>query len=657
VKPACPHGAIAVWAAVWFAVVSIMAASLCAQEATAPSHTGFPQDWSQQHIVFSRDGLAQHPDLIYREPRVLQQARQRWQVPNFGVFEGSEPAPAAADNSSPHRDWNFTLGARVLLNVYPAKFSFNPAAPPDCTNDYVVFGLNVTSPTPPGTLANLVALNNLYVDPAGTGLCVNPITHVGLTAPTVLFAYDITTSTGGKIETSPVLSEDGKKIAFIENIPADAGLGITAESIFHVLTWANVGSIGGAAAPGASMVSVPLPLAKNDITSSPWVDYYTDIAYVGSATGYVYEITGVFRGTPTLVTPPWTNPVVANQVLTSPVLDSNLNMLMFGAANGNLYGVNTNSGVVSHLVVGQGTNHAILAAPIVDVTNGTTFVVDSDCGTSCAPGVSSGAVLVEADTKTVTLLAEASLGIGSFGATTINLYQPALDHNYYNSPSTGLIHLCGTSPTDSSPWQYAFPFTGRVMQTTPAVAQAIPTFTPDATAAGCTGWTEFFNPYAGPSDTITATSVASNVLTVTVNNSNLTIGEEVYIQGTAENFLNGQGVKVVSLIGSGPTYTGFTASFTASNYTNLSDTGTVTAGTDFFFFGLSQDCTATGTAGGCVEEIGINGGIPTLTTVKINGGPTGVVVDNYSTAAQASSIYFAARLVQTAYKLTQTGLN
>ncbi|MGO9402376.1 MAG: hypothetical protein ACLPVW_02770 [Terriglobales bacterium] len=570
-KPAHPYGVIAVWAAVGFAVVWSMTASLCAQEATTPRHAGVPQDWSQQHIVFSRAGLAQHPDLIYREPRVLHQAMQRWQAPNFGAFEGSEPVAASADNPGPDRDWNFTLGARVLLNVYPAKFSFNPGAQPSC-NDYVVYGLNLTST---GATANLVALNNLY---AGTpaGLCG--------TAPTVLFAYDVTTVTGGKVETSPVLSEDGKKIAFIEDIPADAGLGITAESIFHVLTWtAGQGTIGGAVAP-TNWVSVPLTTAKNDITSSPWIDYYTDTAYVGSASGYVYEITGVFRGTPTLVTtPPWPILVVANNALTSPVLDSNRNMLMFGAANGDLYGINTTTGAVKHLAVGQGgATHAFLAAPIVDVTNGVTFAVNPYCGTACYDSNPAGAVLVEVNTATLALLTEVSLGEGSPTGTTIDLYQPALDNNYYNNPTTGLIHLCGTGPADATPYHYAFGFTETggfpVLNALPAVDQQLPTV-PAGTTANCTGWTEFFNPNIG------------------------------------------------------------------------------TGGTDFFFFGLNQACTAAGTAGGCVEELAINGGTPTFTTVKINGGPTGVIVDNYSTAAQASSIYFAARLATTAYKYTQNGLN
>lgn len=575
VKPTRSYGAIAMWAAVWFAVVGSMAVSLCAQE-SAPMHTGVPQDWSQHHIVFSRDGLAQHPDLIYREPRVLQRAMQRGPAPNFGVLDGSGPVPAPADNSGPHGDWSFPSGGRMLANEYPAKFSFNPGAPPDCTNDYVVFGLNITST---GTAANLVAFNNLYAGTSPTGLCG--------TVPTVLFAYDVTTVTGGKVATSPVLSQDGKKIAFVESIPANAGLGVAAQSILHVLTWANVGSIGGAVVP-ANWVSITLPSAKNDMTSSPWIDYYSDTAFVGSATGWVYKITGVFRGTPTLVTPPWTNPIVANQALTSPVLDSRLGKLIVGSTtNGILYQIDTTSGVVVAHTVGQGANKGILAAPIVDVTNGVTFVVSSNCGTVCAPGVPSGAVLFEADTATMNGLSEASIGLGAFGGTVVNLYQPALDNNYYNNPSTGLIHLCGTGPADTTPYHYAFGFTQPaaqpILKTTASVAAQLPTVPASSANARCTGWTEFFNPNIG------------------------------------------------------------------------------TGGTDFFFFGLSQDCTAAGTTGGCVEELAINGGTTTPTKRVINGGSTGVVIDNYASSIlypQASSIYFGARLGPgTAYKMTQNGLN
>lgn len=562
-KPGRPYGAIAVRVAMWFAVLSCLAASLCAQEVTAPRHTGVSQDWSQHHIVFTRDGLARHPELIYREPRVLQQAMQRWQVPNFGVFESPESA-AAPDNAGPHSDWNLTnFGGHVVLSAYPSKYSFNPAFSPDCTKDYVVFGLNTVST---GNQANLVALNNLYVNPAGTGFCAG-------TKPTVMFAYDITTQ-GGHVITSPVISEDGLKIAFIESV---AGGG----SIFHVLTWSTpAGVIGGAVVP-TNWVSITLPGATNDATSSPWVDYYSDTAYVGSANGLIYKITGVFRGTPTLAGAPWPVTVGASSALTSPVLDSNLGMLMVGAANGRLYQVNIGNGAVAHVNIGTGFHHNIVAAPIVDVANGITFVVSPD-STLAGPA---SAVLAEVNTLTLHVLAAANIGQGSSGGVTaVDLYQPALDHNYYNNPSTGSINLCGTGPGDTSPWQYAFgftvPVTQPIMTTTASIAQALPTNPANSVNARCTGWTEFFNP-------------------------------------------------------------------------NI-----VTGATDFFFFGLTVDCTAPGAAGGCVEEIAVNGGIPTLTTKNIiGGGATGIVIDNYSTAPEASSIYFTSRQANTAYKMTQNGLN
>jgi hypothetical protein len=79
-------------------------------------------------------------------------------------------------------------------------------------------------------------------------------------------------------------------------------------------------------------------------------------------------------------------------------------------------------------------------------------------------------------------------------------------------------------------------------------------------------------------------------------------------------------------------------------------------GTDFFFFGLTQDCTAPLLAGGCVAETTGNTGI---TTATVNGGPSGIIVDNYASPTnypEASSIYLTSENVGAAYKFTQNGL-
>ena len=557
VNPMLPYGVTAMRAAVWFAVLS-MAAGLCAQEAAAPRHTGVPQDWSQGHIVFSRDALARHPELIYREPRILYQAMQRWQAPNSNVPYGADPLPASV-NDSGQRDWSLPLGSRVIYHMYPAKFSFDPAAAPDCLNDYVVFGMVATgTPGTSGGHANLVALNNLYVISNGTGFCT------GFTAPTVLFAYNITTFTGGKISTSPVLSEDGTKIAFVESVS-----GTYARAIFHVLTWTRgQGAIKNAAVPG-SMTSLTFSPTSNCTSSSPWIDYATDVVYVGSDKGNVYKITPVFTGMPTLAGGNWPVTVHTNFHLTPPVLDAGRSVLMVGSSDGVLYKIDTTTGVLasSSLRVGKGTSSGIVAAPIVDGTSGTTFVVSANDGTS--------AVLVEADTASMTQLAKARIGRGSSGGTVLNLYDPTLSNDYGNDPVTGVIRLCGTGVADTSPWQYAFGFT--VPGTQPILDRS-PSFSRQLLTSlntRCTGWTEFFNPNVG------------------------------------------------------------------------------VGGTDFFFFGLTQDCTGTGQAGGCVAE---TTGNTRITTATVNGGPSGIIVDNYSTALGASSIYLTSENVGTAYKFTQNGL-
>jgi hypothetical protein len=479
------------------------------QVKTAPKHIGAVQDWSQGHIVFSRDALAKHPELIDREPRIKQEIARRWGAPKQTSLRNVNSRQAHNPPSGTDRDWNFALGGRLRADMFPAKFTFDPAAPPDCTKDFVVFGLGVAGSA---TQANLVGLNNLYVNAAGTGICTG-------TAPNVLFAYNISTLTNGKVITSPVLSLDGKQIAFMESVP-----GATGAAIFHVLTWtAGQGAIGAPANPTMNSLTLSSGTSSSsDSISSPWVDYSNDVAYVGVDTGNIYQIAPVFIGTPA-VSAGW--PVfTAAYRSTAPVLDISRSLLMVGNGNGNLYQINTVTGAVASAVVGAapGKSSGIVAPPIVDPTNGTTFVVDANNGTS--------AVLVEFNTTTLVPTTKASIGEGAAGVgntTNVRLFEPAFSNNYFNNPSTGFVEVCGTGPADLTPWQYTFGFAGNTMNLAPTTSQQL------STTGGCTGSTEFFNPYTVPVDGISATSITSNVLTVSASNT-FTIGEQVLIQGTAE---------------------------------------------------------------------------------------------------------------------------
>jgi hypothetical protein len=349
-------------------------------------------------------------------------------------------------------------------------------------------------------------------------------------------------------------------------------VGGNAQARFHVLTWATgVGNGTSATAPAvpgvgntASMTTLTFAAAL-DTRSSPWIDYNSDVAYVGDDDGKIYKITGVFKGTPTLAGAPWSVTISPNVRASTPVLDKNLGLVMVGSQNGTFYSINATTGVVRSLVVGRsgGTNPGILAAPIVDVTNGTSFVVSANDGTS--------GVLVQVNSATMTLMAKGRIGQASRSGTAVSLFQPAFSNDYFTSPSLGVARLCGTGAANITPFQYAFGFTGITMNPAPVFSQQIV----NSVNARCTGWTEFFNPNVGA------------------------------------------------------------------------------GGTDFFFFGLTADCTGAGTSG-CVKARNANG---TLSSADITGGPSGIVIDNFSTAAQASSIYFSgAAAPNLAYKLTQNGL-
>ena len=549
-----PNGAFVFWSA---CLLVFAASCALAQQANNPARMGVPQDWTQHQIIFSREGLVHHPDLVYNEPRVMHRAVQRWQRPGMQFLQGGWPPRRVSDNSM-QRDWNVSLGnGRLSPNMYPAKYSFDPSLPPDCANDYAVFGLNVGGVT--NRQANLVAFNNLYA--GNGGFCG--------AAPSVMFAYNVSSATGGRIQTSTVLSADGKKIAFLENVGGG--------TVFHVIKWtAGSGTaVNRAAAPPAFPDFTSLTVSGTAIStrSSPWVDYNTDSGYLGTDDGLIYKILNVFKGIPTLAGAPWPVTISPTYRLTPAVLDKNLGLLMVGSQNGVLYSINTTTGAVKSLVIGVsgGRNPGIFAPPIVDVSNGTTFAVSANDGPQ-------GGVLVEVDTASMTVMAKGRLGIGSRlqGVPTVTLYQPAFSDSYFNDPSTGVVRLCGTGAATTEPWQYAFGFTGRTMNTTPVFSQQLVT----STAARCTGWTEFFNPNVG------------------------------------------------------------------------------SGGTDFFFFGLNQDCTAAGTAGGCVVARANDNPLASLPVFTVNGGPSGIVVDNFNTTVgQASSIYFSgAGTPNTAYKLTQNGL-
>jgi hypothetical protein len=363
---------------------------------------------------------------------------------------------------SPRIDWGMSLlaGGTVGIGQFPAKFSFDVNAPPDCANDFVVF--NTGRFGSPGLVANIVAFNQLYSTQGGAGGLCNQ------DGPSVYWSY----FTGsGRALTSAALSLDGSKVAYVESGPTilrilmwKAGEGLGAGSPAAVDQDISAFPWTSCAAGNSCVASIAFSGGASDTRSAPFVDYANDVIYVGDNSGSLHKFTGVFNGTPTEVTIGWPITVNLFRNLSSPVYDSRSGNIFVGDSIGRLsYVRDTNSTVgtcglnsppclgASTQQVGGGGGNIALEGPIVDSATGFVFAVNG------ADSLNHGTIS-QTDTS---LTSAVQFSIGGTGSG--NLYGGAFDKTYLNSSAgsiAGFMYVCGKDPLNlNRPAIYQLSFT------------------------------------------------------------------------------------------------------------------------------------------------------------------------------------------------------
>lgn len=568
------------------AVVIAVSSSPRATGQSELARLGLPQDWSHRHVVFSNPPTLPILLAIRQDPRLLHQwlkfnahgriDRQAAQEPEDSDRERERDRDSETTKGV---DWSKTLGiagTHLPISMYPAKYTFDIHAVPDCTNDFVVF------PTFNGgsaTQATVVAYNQLYSTQGSVGGLCN---HNG---PTVKWAY----RTGRPIRSSPVLSVDGKKVAWV------AATGGFVQVLTIGTTGSNGTSVTAPVLPGtgnnAVVFTVILNGARNVSASSLFVDYTADAAYVGDDGGVLHKITGVFGGSLTEVTTGgW--PITVSSAtahLTGPVFDTVTRNIFVADNLGRLFyvrEVGSTSGACASgappclgstvIAVTSVAGAAIVDPPIVDSSTGRVF---TEIGN--ADGLD--AQLLQADTALGSVVRVVA------GRQDGNVLRTGtFNNNYFTNPSTGFFYFCGKNFANAHPTLFRVGFNGAGVMNS-----AIDSATPVPLATG-------------PS----ACSPA------------------------AEIFNNGS-----------------------------------TPARDWLFVSVANHCAgAGGGAAGCIMSFDITAGMPAASShvVAEAAGTSGMVVDNVSTAAQASSIYFTNQAngacgdgIATggcAIKLTQSGL-
>ena len=387
-------------------------------------------DWSERHVVFSHPDSLERASRLRAEPRYWFQALRR-NARRLEVDESEDQRHEDQRHDADEflrgrknfrrafqKDWGQSLGANGStgvppsgVNWYPvwsAKYNFDVSAAPDCSRDYVIFPTNLAGAT--AGQASVIAYRNLY---AGTG---SPFCAVA--NPTVYWSYNTNfdhagTATNGTVETSPVISLDGAKVAFVETRTAANG-----GAILHLLLWHALdgGAINTAAAPtiatawtadglaghcpvaGACMVSIVLNGAQADTASSPFYDYARDAIYVGDDNGVLHKIInafGVAGATPSeMTTGNWPMIVDTGRILTSPTLDPVSGNIFTGDSGGRLSYIRETFSTTGTCASGSvpclgSTNitpavHVIADAPIVDSNTEKVFVFFGNNGTTAA---------------------------------------------------------------------------------------------------------------------------------------------------------------------------------------------------------------------------------------------------------------------------------
>ena len=457
------------------------------------------RDWSDRHVLFTNGGAPATVAASQRDPRLL----HNWLYRNAGLLgsgripqarelqettgweRGNVPPngllPERTKNRRSKIDWAVSLGPTggMPLAESPAKFSFDITQPPDCTNDFVVYVIGGGITAGAGTQANLVAFNNLYSGP-GVSLC-------NRTTPTFMWSYAV--GTGGS-DLSPVLSLDGKKVAFIES---------GTRAIFHVVTWATGAGQGTDATTGAVVpngASSATSLDYTNITTtgcitngapnpngSPYVDYGKDVVYLVSGKGVLYHVTGVFNGTPTL---DYCVTVAAGAALTSPVYDSVSNKVFVSDGRSVFaYTPGATSFTAASSVTISSTTNAIILSPIVDSTNGFVYVFSKNNNANTNAIVSQMPVSLASHTDT-------PIGPNTTGI----IWDGDFDNAYYaTGPSGGSLYACGTQTAAAgNPALYTISFAASgAMNTTPAMSNDVQINGATNPAGTCSPLTEFFD--------------------------------------------------------------------------------------------------------------------------------------------------------------------
>jgi hypothetical protein len=558
-------------------------------------------DWSQNHFVFHDSNVPAIRARMQQDPRWV----QSWYLHHREVWWPSVPRGRFQVRASVKRDWNVSLGSVTFAplidgtgNVDPGGGETSPAKftfDVTATPDCTNDYVAIGLPTSPvaGGQANIVAYNNLYSSASG-GFCTG-------TGPNVLFAY---ASGTGMIPAAISMSLDGTQLAYIEDIAPNVSFP-TGAANFHILTrdlsgnpsdtngTGATGSVVPGATGGNAAVDTIMPITPDGGTTN---QASTTAPFINYATNAAYVTTYTYT------------PHASGYIYKiSPVFGGGTPLIVWSAV------VDCSS---------SGPPGAP-SSPIYDSTSNRVFFTDNgaridyvvDSGSS--PTVVCGNSGTDDDTAANPPVVDSinELVFATFNDNGANEYATEVEATDLTAGSDGVL-AGGENTAFTGP--YDVDFSNDYYNCDLAVSKP------------CAG-----TPLMYIAGTDTATGTVPTLYAASFNSNDL------------------------GLTGSSTSTALATGAADSSPVTEFYNSNT---STDYLFVGVTNNCAATTVGGtaGCVMSLNITSGLPAVvvgtTAIPASGGSTGIVVDNDSGDAQASSIYYATKTGGTLVKATQSGL-
>ena len=168
-----------------------------------------PMDWSSRHVLFTAGFTPEQAAAMWNEPRAYAEWLVHGNAPPDSGLAIKLRRPRRKLRGRMETDWAVSLGAGgVAQGMWPAKYSFDVNATPNCAADFAVFPINASTGN---TRANVIG--TFTAEPAAGNTTAITVTPTGGTAVTLTLTSSATSNTGLNFEVSSTVATNAANLA------------------------------------------------------------------------------------------------------------------------------------------------------------------------------------------------------------------------------------------------------------------------------------------------------------------------------------------------------------------------------------------------------------------------------------------------------------